>query len=58
LVQIRGKIARKSKFLGQLGVKLKKFKVNDHFAKGIKLCGPNWLKLGVKLKRFKKLMVN
>jgi hypothetical protein len=33
LVQIRGKIARKSKFWGQLRVKLKKFTVNDHFEK-------------------------
>jgi hypothetical protein len=30
---MKGKIARKLKFRGQLGVKLKKFAVNDHFAK-------------------------
>ena len=33
LVKIRGKIARKSMFWGQLMDKLKKFIVNDHFEK-------------------------
>ena len=33
LVKIRGKIARKSMFWGQLRDKLKKFIVNDHFEK-------------------------
>jgi hypothetical protein len=33
LVQIRGKIATKSKFWDQLRAKLKKFAVNDHFKK-------------------------
>jgi len=37
LVQIRGKLTRKSKFLSHLRAKLKKFTVIDHFAKGIKL---------------------
>jgi hypothetical protein len=32
-----GKIARKLKFLGQLGVKWTKFTVNDQSAKGAKL---------------------
>jgi hypothetical protein len=39
--------------LGQLMAKLKKFTVKDHFAKDVKLWGPNWLKSGVKLKRIK-----
>jgi hypothetical protein len=34
LIEIRGKIARKLKFLGQLGIKLTKFAVNDQSAKG------------------------
>jgi len=36
LIEIKGKIARKSKFWGQLGVKLKKFAANDQFAKDVK----------------------
>jgi hypothetical protein len=36
LIEIKGKITRKSKFWGQLGVKLKKFAANDQFAKGVK----------------------
>jgi len=32
-----GEIARKSKFWGQLEVKLKKFTANDLFGKGIEL---------------------
>jgi hypothetical protein len=34
---MRGKIARKSKFLGQLRDKLKKFVANDHFVKDVEL---------------------
>jgi len=37
LIEIRGKIARKSKFWGQLRVKLKKFAGNNQFIKGSKL---------------------
>jgi hypothetical protein len=38
LNKIRGKITKKKKkFLGQLGVKLKKFTANDQSAKNIKL---------------------
>jgi hypothetical protein len=37
LVEIRGKIARNSKFLGQLRAKLKKSTANDHYVKGVKL---------------------
>jgi hypothetical protein len=33
LIEIRGQIARKLKFLGQLGVKLKKSETRDQFAK-------------------------
>jgi hypothetical protein len=40
LVEIKGKIARKSKFWGQLRAKLKKFTVKNHFAKGAKLQEP------------------
>jgi len=54
LIQIRDQNVRKSNFLGQLMAKLKKFTIKDHFAKDIKLWGPNWLKSGVKLKRIKK----
>jgi hypothetical protein len=37
LIEISGQIARKLKFLGQLGAKLKKFTAKDQSAKGIKL---------------------
>jgi len=37
MVQIRRKIARKSKFSGQLSVKLKKFIAKDYFEKGAEL---------------------
>jgi hypothetical protein len=33
LIEIRGQIARKLNFLGQLGVKLKKSETRDQFAK-------------------------
>ena len=58
LIEIRGKIASKLKFWGQLGVKLKRFAANDEFTKGDELWGPNWLKSGVKLKEIESLMVN
>jgi hypothetical protein len=41
LIAIRGKIARKSKFEGQLRARLKKFAAKNHFEKGIKLQAPN-----------------
>jgi hypothetical protein len=41
LIEIKGKIAVKSKFWGQLRVKLKKFTANNHFAKNIELWGLN-----------------
>jgi hypothetical protein len=56
LIEIRGKIAKKKK--DQLRIKLKKFVVNDHFEKDVELWGCNWLKLELKLKRFKSLMTN
>jgi hypothetical protein len=37
LIEIRGKIAIKLKFRGQLGAKLKKFAANDQSAKGTKI---------------------
>jgi hypothetical protein len=37
MVQIRGKVARKLNFLGQLRAKLKKFIANDHFVKSVEL---------------------
>jgi len=46
LIEIRGKIARKSKFFSQLRAKLKNFAANDHFTKDTKLWEPNWLKSG------------
>ena len=48
----------KSKFKGQLRAKSKKFTAKNHFAKGSKLWGPNWLKSRVKLKKFESIMVN
>jgi hypothetical protein len=36
-MQIRGKIARKSKGFGQLRARLKKFTTNDNFSKGVEL---------------------
>ena len=50
LIQIMGKIARKSKFLGHLRAKLKKFTANNFFESDSELWGFNWLKLVVKLK--------
>jgi len=41
LIKIKDKIARKSKFWSQLGVKLKKFAAKDQSAKGAELWGPN-----------------
>jgi len=46
LIEIRGPIARKLKFCGQLGVKLKKLTAKDQFAKGTKIWGLNWQKPG------------
>jgi len=37
LIEIRGKIARKSNFWGPLGVKLKKFTTKDESAKNTQL---------------------
>jgi hypothetical protein len=48
LVQIRGKITRKSEVWGQLRAKLKKLAIRDYFAKYIKLYRLNDLKSGVK----------
>jgi hypothetical protein len=58
LIEIKGKIARKSKFWGSLRAKLKKFTTNDHFVNDIELWQPNWLKSGMKLKRTESLMLN
>jgi hypothetical protein len=51
LDEIRGKIARTSKFIDQLRVKLKKFKPIDLFAKGMRIQGPDLAKIGLKLKK-------
>ena len=53
LIEIKGKITRKSKFWGKLGVKLKKFAAKNQYAKGAELWGPGRLKSGVKLKKLK-----
>jgi hypothetical protein len=37
LIEIKGQIARKLKFWGQLGAKLKKFTDKDQSAKGTKI---------------------
>jgi hypothetical protein len=41
LIEIRGQIARKLKFLDQLGVKLIKFAAKDQTAKGATIGGLN-----------------
>jgi hypothetical protein len=41
LIEIRGKIARKSKFWGKLRAKIKKFTAKDHFRKDVELYRPN-----------------
>jgi lipoate-protein ligase A len=41
LIKISGQIARKLKFLGHLGVKLKKLTANDVSVKGTKIKGLN-----------------
>jgi hypothetical protein len=46
-----GKIARKSKFEGQLKAKLKKFKTSDLFTKVCIFKDQILLKIGVKLKK-------
>jgi hypothetical protein len=50
LIEIRGKIARKSKFWGQLKAKFKKFTSKDQNKKkkGTELWGPNQLKSWIK----------
>jgi hypothetical protein len=51
-----GKIARKSKFWGQLKAKFKKFTSKDQKKKkkGTELWGPNQLKSGIKFKKIPK----
>jgi hypothetical protein len=58
LIEIRGKIARNSKFWGQSRAKFKKITANDHFAKNAELWEQNWIKSGLNLKETKSLMVN
>jgi hypothetical protein len=41
LIEIRGQIARKLKFWGQLGVKMTKFTAKDQSAKDAKIRGLN-----------------
>jgi hypothetical protein len=41
LIEIKGQIARKLKFWGQLEAKLKKFAARDQSAKGAKIKGLN-----------------
>ena len=53
MIEIRGQIARKLEFRGQLGVKLKKFADKDHFVKGGRLWDLIGQKPGVKLKNLK-----
>jgi hypothetical protein len=53
LIEIRGQIARKLKFWGQLEAKLKKFAAKDQSAKAPKLRGLIDKKTGVKLKKLK-----
>jgi hypothetical protein len=53
LIQIRGQIARKLKFFGQLGVKLKKFTVNDVSVKVPTYRGLIDKNRGAKLKKLK-----
>jgi hypothetical protein len=58
LIEIRGQIARKLKFWGQLGVKLTKSKAKDQTAEA-----PNWRGLidkirGGQIEEIESLMVN
>ena len=53
MIEIRGQIARKLEFRGQVGVKLKKFADKDHFVKGGRLWDLIGQKSGVKLKNLK-----
>ena len=45
MIQIRGKIERKSKFWGQLRVKLKKFTAKDHFCKRSQTLGTQLIEI-------------
>jgi hypothetical protein len=58
LIEIKGKIARNSKFCGQLRAKFKKITTNDHFVKCAQLWEQNWMKSGMNLKETKSSMVN
>ena len=58
MIEIKGKLARKLRFWGQLRAKLEKFTVKVYFAKDAELWGPIWLKSGVKLKKIKSLIVS
>jgi hypothetical protein len=55
LIEIRGQIASKLKFLGQLEVKLTKFTANDYFATGGQLWGFNWQNQGQNRKKIEVL---
>ena len=55
MIEIRGQIARKLKFWGQLGVKLTKFTAKDHSTTGGQLWGFNWQNQGQNRKKIKVL---
>jgi YbbR domain-containing protein len=58
LDEIRGKIARKSKFESQLRVKLKKSKIKDLFTIGTLIRGPNLVENRGEIKEIRSLKVN
>jgi hypothetical protein len=58
LIEIRGQIARKLKFWGQLEAKLKKFAAKDQSAKAPKLRGLIDKKNGGEIEEIESLMVN
>jgi hypothetical protein len=55
---MKDKIARKSKFKGQLRAKLKKFRTKDVFAKGVWIRGPNSIENMGEIEEIKSLKVN
>ena len=57
MIEIRRKIARKSKFWGKLGVKLKIFTTKDQSVKGAEL-SKKLIEIGGDIEKIESLMVN
>jgi hypothetical protein len=58
LIEIRGQIARKLKFWGQLGAKLKKIRGQGPICKRRKTMGIQLTKTGGEIEEIESLMVN